>query len=339
MKILITGGAGYIGSHITVQALSRNYDLALLDNFSNSSRDTLSAVAKLSGQSPEIFDCDIRSKLNLTEVFTSWRPEAVIHLAGLKAVGESVREPLKYYENNVQGTLNLLNVMEQYKCRKLVFSSSATVYGPPQYIPIDEKHPRSAVNPYGQTKLDIENMLSHWAKARPSWAIMSLRYFNPIGAHSSGLIGDNPLGVPNNILPYITRVAAKELPHLEIFGDDYETEDGTGVRDYIHVEDLARSHLLAADWLRSASGHEQVNIGTGRGTSVRELVKNFEDANNASIPILIGPRRPGDVASSYATCEKANKLIGFSASKSLNDMLTSAWKWEQQRQIAKSYSG
>ena len=331
MKMLLTGGAGYIGSHIAVQALSRNYDLAILDNFSNSSRETLDAISILSGKTPIIFECDMRNKLDLLEVFNAWRPELVIHLAGLKAVGESVAEPLRYYENNVLGTLNMLQAMEYYECKKLVFSSSATVYGSPQYIPIDERHPRSAINPYGQTKLDSENMLSHWVNACPSWAIMSLRYFNPVGAHPSGLIGDNPLGKPNNIIPYIARVAARELPYVEIFGDDYETEDGTGVRDYVHVEDLARSHLLAADWLTKSAGHEQMNIGTGCGTSVLELIKKFEVVNNVYIPFRIAARRSGDVASSYAKCDKAKKLIGFAASRVLEDMLASAWRWEQQR--------
>ena len=336
MKILVTGGLGYIGSHTVVRLLQNDHSVDIVDNLSNSSRNILERIKLITNKTPHFYEADIREPSQLKDILARSMPEAVIHFAGLKAVGESSAKPTLYYENNVLGTINLINAMEHAGCKNMVFSSSATVYGTPQYLPFDEVHPRSATNPYGQTKLDIENMLENLSRSSDEWSIALLRYFNPIGAHQSGLIGDNPQGIPNNLLPFVTRVAKGELPKLQVFGDDFDTEDGTGVRDYIHVEDLAHAHEKALGWTSNNKGCEAFNIGTGSGTSVLEIVKMFEDVNEISVPYIISERRPGDIATSYASCTKASHVLGFDTKHDLASMLRSAWAWEKNNNIKSS---
>jgi UDP-glucose 4-epimerase len=327
--ILVTGGAGYIGSHTCLQLLAAGHELVVLDNLSNSQPEALQRVQKLAGRQLQLVEGDIRDETMLDAVFR-YPITAVIHFAGLKAVGESVAEPLRYYDNNVAGTLSLLKAMKKHGCKTLVFSSSATVYGDPASVPIREHFPLSATNPYGRSKLMIEDMLRDLSHAEPDWRIAILRYFNPVGAHDSGQIGENPNGIPNNLMPFITQVAVGKRAQLSVFGNDYATHDGTGVRDYIHVVDLARGHLCALDKLQQQAGLLTVNLGTGQGYSVLDMVKAFEQASGRTIAYTITPRRPGDVAACYADPAQAEQLLGWRAEKTLADMCADSWRWQNQ---------
>lgn len=326
-KILITGGAGYIGSHTAVELLKNGEELVIVDNFSNSSPEVLEKIKKITGKDFKFYELDLLDEEKLDNVFKENKIEAVIHFAGLKAVGESVEKPIEYYHNNITGTLVLLKTMKKYNCKKIVFSSSATVYGNPQKLPIAEDSPLSTTNPYGSTKLMIEQILQDVAVADKDFCIAILRYFNPIGAHESGLIGEVPNGIPNNIMPYIMKVAKGEYKELTIFGDDYPTKDGTGVRDYIHVVDLSKGHLKALDKIRKEAGVKIYNLGTGNGYSVLELVKNFEKVNNVKVNYKIGPRRPGDISACYADPRKAEKELGWKAEKGIEEMLKDSWNF------------
>lgn len=325
--ILVTGGAGYIGSHTCLELLNAGYDLVVLDNLSNSCAESLHRVQALTGKTLQFVEGDIRDAAILDTVFR-YPIKSVIHFAGLKAVGESVLKPLEYYENNVQGTLTLLQVMRRHQVKTIVFSSSATVYGNPQRMPVREDFPLSATNPYGHSKLIIEEMLRDLAVAEPEWRIALLRYFNPVGAHESGQIGENPSGIPNNLMPYITQVARGKLSRLKVFGNDYPTPDGTGVRDYIHVVDLAIGHLKALGAMQNLQGLLTVNLGTGQGYSVLEMIKTFEAVSGKTIPYDIVDRRPGDVASCYADPSLAEQLLGWKAQHTLEEMCSSSWKWQ-----------
>lgn len=329
MSILVTGGAGYIGSHTCVQLLEAGYDAIVLDNLSNSSPKAIGRVEKITGKKIKFYECDILDKDGMRKIFRENSIDAVIHFAGLKAVGESVALPLKYYENNISGTVCLLEVMQEFDVKKMVFSSSATVYGMTDKVPLTEDLPTSANSPYGQTKLMIEQILQDLAVSDKNWSISLLRYFNPVGAHESGMIGENPKGIPNNLMPYITQVALGKLPKLSVFGGDYPTKDGTGVRDYIHVVDLAAGHLKALDRLNSTKGVMVHNLGTGVGYSVLDLVKAFEEANNLTINYKIAPRRPGDVVVCYADPSKAKSELGWEAKKSIVDMCRDSWNWQK----------
>ncbi len=331
MKILVTGGTGYIGSHTCVKLIEQGYDVAIYDNLSNSKIDVLDKIQFITGTRPAFYEADILDKDMLCKAFDEFMPDAVIHFAGKKAVGESVALPLMYYHNNITGTLMLLEAMKSHGCKKIVFSSSATVYGTPKTVPINEDFPLSTTNPYGSTKLMIEYILKDLYVSDNDWTITILRYFNPIGAHDSGLLGDNPNGIPNNLMPYVTRVAKGVLPRLRVFGNDYDTHDGTGVRDYIHVLDLAQGHIDAIKHL-DKSGVQIYNLGTGTGYSVLDIVKAFEKANDIKIPYDIVERRPGDVATSYADPSKAERCIGFKATHTLEDMCRSAWNFERKNQ-------
>ena len=326
-KILITGGAGYIGSHTAVELLKNGEELVIVDNFSNSSPEVLEKIKKITGKDFKFYELDLLDEEKLDSVFKENKIEAVIHFAGLKAVGESVEKPIEYYHNNITGTLILLKTMKKYNCKKIVFSSSSTVYGNPQKLPIAEDSPLSTTNPYGSTKLMIEQILQDVAVADKDFCIAILRYFNPIGAHESGLIGEVPNGIPNNIMPYIMKVAKGEYKELTIFGDDYPTKDGTGVRDYIHVVDLSKGHLKALDKIRKEAGVKIYNLGTGNGYSVLELVKNFEKVNNVKVNYKIGPRRPGDIPACYADPRKAEKELGWKAEKGIEEMLKDSWNF------------
>lgn len=326
--ILVTGGAGYIGSHTCVELLQAGYDVIVLDNFVNSRRETIDRVQEITGRIVRCAELDLMDKDSLEALFSSNPIKAVMHFAGLKAVGESVGNPLLYYANNVTGTLNLLEVMEKFGVRKLVFSSSATVYGVPEKTPITEDFPLSAINPYGKTKLMIEEILRDLWTAKPEWSIALLRYFNPVGSHPSGRIGENPAGIPNNLMPYITRVAAGILEELQVFGQDYPTPDGTGVRDYIHVVDLSIGHLKALERVMNISGVEAFNLGTGRGYSVLELIRTFERVNGVRVPYRIVERRPGDVAISYADPTKARNVLGWYATRGIEEMCADSWRWQ-----------
>ncbi|WP_059104076.1 UDP-glucose 4-epimerase GalE [Shouchella shacheensis] len=330
MKVLVTGGAGYIGSHTCVELLKAGHELVVVDNFSNSRVDSLEQVEKIAGRSVRIYDVDLLEKEKLAQVFGEHSIEAVIHLAGFKAVGESVEFPLKYYRNNLIGTLNLCEVMSEHEVYQLVFSSSACVYGIPKQTPVPETANLQAINPYGNTKRMLEDMLEDLSSSNENWRVAVLRYFNPVGAHPSGLIGEEPKGTPNNLMPYITQVAIGQLPRLSIFGDDYDTEDGTCVRDYIHVVDLAQGHVSALEHL--STGVHTYNLGTGRGYSVYEVVKAFEEANALSIPVQVVERRPGDAAVSYADPAKAERELGWRAEKGIFDMCQDAWRWQKHRQ-------
>jgi UDP-glucose 4-epimerase len=329
MKVLLTGGAGYIGSHTCVELLNAGHDVVVYDNFSNSSPIAIKRVEKLTGKTVPVIRGDVRNEKTLKNVLSENNCEAVIHFAGLKAVGESVEQPLNYYENNVFGTVSLLNAMQATKTRTIVFSSSATVYGTPQKLPLTEDHPLSATNPYGRSKLIIEEILRDLYRSDPTWKIGILRYFNPVGAHQSGLIGEDPQGIPNNLMPFIAQVAVGHRDKLNIWGNDYATDDGTGVRDYIHVVDLARGHLKALEYLKRPQC-AVVNLGTGNGYSVLDVVKAFEEASSCSIAYRICPRRQGDVAACYANPNLAEQLLGWRAHLDLAAMCTDHWRWQQQ---------
>ncbi len=329
MSILITGGAGYIGSHTCVELLNAGYEIVVIDNFSNSKPESLKRVSELTGRSFSFYKADLLDREMLESVFTQHPIEAVIHFAGLKAVGESVSNPLQYYRNNVAGTITLCSVMEQFGVKRMVFSSSATVYGMPEKVPISENFPLSATSPYGRSKLMIEEILRDLHCSDTKWSIAILRYFNPIGAHESGRIGEAPNGVPNNLMPYITQVAAGKLRKLKVFGNDYNTPDGTGVRDYIHVVDLAKGHLKALEKILSSSGVEAYNLGTGRGCSVMEMIAAFTEASGIELPFTIEGRRPGDVGACFADPTKAKTELGWTAHKGIAEMCGDAWRWQK----------
>jgi UDP-glucose 4-epimerase len=329
MAILVTGGAGYIGSHTCVELLSAGYEIIVLDNYSNSKPESLDRVKEITGKDFTFYEVDLLNRSGLEEVFSNHSIDAVIHFAGLKAVGESVSIPLHYYHNNITGTLILCDVMKQYGVKNLVFSSSATVYGMPDRVPISEDFPLSATNPYGRTKLMIEEILRDLFVADNSWSIALLRYFNPIGAHESGRIGEDPSGIPNNLMPFITQVAVGKLKELQVFGNDYDTVDGSGVRDYIHVVDLALGHLKALERVVSSKGVDAFNLGTGTGYSVLEIVAAFEQAAGVNIPYKIVERRPGDVAVCYADPSKAKNELGWTAERGIEDMCQDSWRWQE----------
>lgn len=327
MSILVTGGTGYIGSHTVVELLENEEDIVIVDNFSNSSPDVLDKIKEITNRDFKFYEVDLLDKENLEKVFKENEIESVIHFAGLKAVGESVEKPVEYYTNNISGTLVLLDLMKKYKCKKIVFSSSATVYGNPKTLPIKEDFPLSTTNPYGSTKLMIEQILQDLYVSDNEFSIAILRYFNPIGAHESGKIGEVPNGIPNNIMPYILRVAIGKYEKLTIFGSDYNTPDGTGVRDYIHVVDLSKGHLKALDKIRQESGVKIYNLGTGNGYSVLDLVNTFEKVNKVKVNHVIGERRPGDIDSCYADPTKAKEELGWVAEKNLDDMCRDSWNF------------
>lgn len=324
-KILVTGGTGYIGSHTVVELVENGEDVVIVDNFSNSSPDVLDRLEEITGKRVRFYEVDILDEEKLEQVFKENEIESVIHFAGLKAVGESVAKPVEYYHNNITGTLVLLKLMQKYNCKKIVFSSSATVYGNPEKLPIKEDFPLSTTNPYGSTKLMIENILQDVNVADQDFRVAILRYFNPIGAHKSGLIGERPNGIPNNVMPYIVKVATGKYEKLTVFGNDYPTPDGTGVRDYIHVVDLAQGHLKALDKIREEKGVKIYNLGTGHGYSVLDLVQNFEKTNNIKVNYVIGARRPGDIPACYADASKAEKELGWKAKKNIEDMCKDTW--------------
>ena len=326
MRVLVTGGAGYIGSHTVVELMGRGHDVCIYDNFHNSSPIVLDRIRSLTNGALELVEGDIRDRDVLQDAFASARPDAVIHFAGRKAVGESEANPLDYYDTNVGGTLNLLRVMQDLGCGKLIFSSSATVYGEPEYLPYDEDHPCAPTNVYGRTKLLAENLITDWARDGRSAAL--LRYFNPVGAHASGMIGEDPSGEPGNLVPYVAQVAIGRREAVAVFGEDYETADGTGERDYIHVTDLARAHVASLDWLADAEGARRFNIGTGHAASVREVIAAFSRAVGADIPTKIAPRRAGDIAQMRADPSRAERELGWKAERDLNDMVASAWAWQ-----------
>ncbi len=331
MTILVTGGAGYIGSHTVIELLENNYEVVILDNLVNSSEKVLERLKKITGKDIPFVKADILDRDALNEVFDNYKIDAVIHFAGLKAVGESVSKPWEYYNNNIAGTLVLLDVMKQHGVKNIIFSSSATVYGDPAFIPITEECPKgTCTNPYGWTKSMLEQVLSDIQKADNSWNVILLRYFNPIGAHKSGLIGENPNGIPNNLMPYVTQVAVGKLKELGVFGDDYDTPDGTGVRDYIHVLDLASGHVAALKKIKENCGLKIYNLGTGNGYSVLDIVKNFEEATGVKIPYSIKPRRPGDIATCYASADLAKKELGWEAKYGIKEMCEDSWRWQSQ---------
>ena len=332
MNILVTGGAGYIGSHTCVELLENGYDIAVLDNLDNSCEEALERVKKITGKDFPFYKVDLLDYDATDKVFSENKFDAVIHFAGLKAVGESVAQPLRYYHNNITGTLNLLDIMNKHNVKKMVFSSSATVYGDPHTVPIKEDFPLSCTNPYGQTKLTIEYILKDLCKSDPDWGVILLRYFNPVGAHKSGLIGEDPNGIPNNLMPYISQVAIGKLKCLSVFGDDYPTPDGSNIRDYIDVVDLAKAHVTAIARMiegKNREKYEIFNIGTGRGVSVLELVRKFEEVNNLKLNYKIVGRRAGDIVAIWADPSYANDELGWKAERSLDQTLAAAWKWEK----------
>lgn len=328
MAILVTGGAGYIGSHTCIEMLGAGYDVVVIDNLDNSSSESLERVQKIAGRTLKFYEKDVRDREALREIFKENDIEAVIHFAGLKAVGESVREPIKYYSNNLESTLTLIEVMTEFDVKKIVFSSSATVYGVAKEMPLREGMPIGAINPYGRTKLFIEEILRDLYVADNDWSIALLRYFNPIGAHESGLIGEDPKGIPNNLMPYISQVAVGKLEKLHVFGNDYNTVDGTGVRDYIHVVDLADGHVKAVAWALKNQGCEEINLGTGNGTSVLQLRDAFVKASGIDVPYVIDPRRPGDPDEVYADASKAESLLGWKAKRGIDEMCADTWRWQ-----------
>ncbi|MGD9950150.1 MAG: UDP-glucose 4-epimerase GalE [Desulfobulbus sp.] len=329
MHVVVTGGAGYIGSHTCLELLNAGYTVSVIDNLSNASQEALNRVKSLTGKSLTFFKVDLCDLDKVRETFAQISdPDAVIHFAGLKAVGESVEQPLRYYHNNLDSTLNLCQVMEEHGMRNIVFSSSATVYGDPATVPIREDFPLSCTNPYGRTKLMIEDILQDLHRANPLWNVVLLRYFNPVGAHSSGMIGEDPNGIPNNLMPYIAQVAIGKLTRLSIFGNDYPTPDGTGVRDFIHVVDLARGHLSALEKLRQNPGVAIYNLGTGQGYSVLEMVAAFARACDKPVPYTIVDRRPGDIAQCYADPTKALQELGWRAEYGLEEMCADSWRWQ-----------
>lgn len=330
MAILVTGGAGYIGSHTVVELQNAGYEVVVCDNLCNSSRKSLERVEKITGKPVKFYLADILDRDAMEEIFTKESIDSVIHFAGLKAVGESVAKPLEYYHNNITGTLILVDVMRKHGVKNIIFSSSATVYGDPAFIPITEECPKgSCTNPYGWTKSMLEQILTDIQKADPEWNVVLLRYFNPIGAHKSGLIGENPNGIPNNLMPYVTQVAVGKRPELGVFGNDYDTHDGTGVRDYIHVVDLAKGHVAAIHKLEEKAGLKTYNLGTGKGYSVLDIVKNFEEATGVKIPYSIKARRPGDIATCYSSAELAEKELGWVAENGIKEMCADSWRWQK----------
>ncbi len=330
MAVLVTGGAGYIGSHTCVELLNQGYAVVIVDNLSNSCREAIDRVEELTGKKVTFYQKDLLDRQAMVEIFQKESIDSVIHFAGLKAVGESVRKPLEYFHNNLTGTLILCDVMRQHGVKKLVFSSSATVYGDPASVPIREDFPLSVTNPYGRTKLMIEEMLRDISFSDPEWRIILLRYFNPVGAHKSGRIGEDPCGIPNNLTPYITQVAVGKHPYVRVFGNDYPTPDGTGVRDYIHVVDLALGHIKALEKIEvTKEGVETYNLGTGKGYSVLEVIAAFEKAVGHAIPYQITPRRPGDIATCYAATDKAREELGWEATRGIEEMCRDAWHWQK----------
>lgn len=327
MKILVTGGTGYIGSHTCVELLNKGYEVVVFDNLYNSKMEVVDKIERITGKKITFYKADMLDRESMRPVFKDHTFDAVIHFAGLKAVGESVAKPLLYYQNNIAGTLNLCELMNEYGCKKIIFSSSATVYGSPETVPITEDFPLSTTNPYGSTKLMLEGILSDLCVPDEEWSVVLLRYFNPIGAHESGLIGESPNGIPNNLMPYIMQVAVGKLPELGVFGNDYDTPDGTGVRDYIHVVDLAKGHVNAVEKVTSASGVNIYNLGTGNGYSVLDIVKAFEEANGVKIPYSIKPRRAGDIAVCYADPRKAKEELGWEAQYDLTRMCQDSWRF------------
>lgn len=328
MAILVTGGAGYIGSHTCVSLLNSGYEIVVVDNFSNSSVQCLHEVSAITGKQFPFYEVDVVDREEMDRIFSAHTIDAVIHFAGFKAVGESVAKPLMYYYNNITSTVVLCDVMQQHGVKKMIFSSSATVYGAPETSPITEDFPLGATNPYGRTKLMLEQVLRDVAVADDEWGITFLRYFNPCGAHESGRIGENPNGIPNNLMPFVSQVAVRQLEELRIFGDDYPTEDGTGVRDYIHVVDLAEGHVRALEKVLEADGVNVYNLGTGKGYSVFEVVRAFEEASGIMIPYKVIGRRPGDIAVSFANCNKAERELGWRATRGIEEMCTDAWRWQ-----------
>jgi UDP-glucose 4-epimerase len=327
-KILVTGGAGYIGSHTCIELMAAGHEVAIVDNFRNSKPAVLERIARIAGRAPAFFEADVREQRVLERIFDAGDYDAVIHFAGLKAVGESVTAPLSYYDNNVGGTLALCQAMRGHGVKTLVFSSSATVYGDPERLPLTEDARLSVTNPYGRSKLMVEDALRDLAAAEPDWRIALLRYFNPIGAHESGLIGEDPQGIPNNLLPYVAQVAVGKLERLRVFGGDYDTPDGTGVRDYIHVCDLAQGHVAALRYLADSQGLATVNLGTGQGYSVLQVVKAFEQASGRVVSYEVAPRRSGDIAACYADPSLAEKLLGWRARFGIERMCADAWRWQ-----------
>ena len=327
--ILVTGGAGFIGSHTCVELLNSGYDVVVLDNLSNSSEESLRRVQKITGKSLKFYEGDIADKELVGKILDENKIFAVIHFAGLKAVGESVAKPLEYYRNNISGTLDMCDVMRNKGVKNIVFSSSATVYGDPATVPITEDFPLSATNPYGRTKLMQEEIFRDFYVADKEWNILLLRYFNPIGAHKSGEIGEDPNGIPNNLMPYITKVATRELPRVNVFGNDYPTPDGTGVRDYIHVMDLATGHVNAIDKIKENPGVKVYNLGTGKGYSVLDVIKNFSEASGIDIPYVITDRRPGDIAECYSDASLAKEELGWEAKYDIKEMCADSWNWQK----------
>ena len=327
MAILVTGGCGYIGSHTTLELLNKGYEVVVVDNFSNSSFESLRRVQEITGKQVIFYEADIRDSVKMDEIFSAHKIEAVIHFAAFKAVGESCRMPLKYYENNISGTVSLLQVMEKHNVKKIIFSSSATVYGEPERLPLDENCRLSTTNPYGSTKLMMEMIMQDLYKADKEWNIILLRYFNPVGAHESGKIGEDPKGIPNNLMPFVAQVASGKLACINVFGNDYNTPDGTGVRDYIHVVDLALGHIAAIEQCQEAGVHIY-NLGTGRGYSVLEMIKAFEKACGKTLPYKICPRRDGDIATCYAAPDKAKAELKWEAKFGIEEMCASQWKWQ-----------
>ena len=330
VNILLTGGAGFIRTHTCVQLLSSSHDVVIADNFYNSSPEAVRRVEGITGRSVKLYDIDVCDPAKVDALFAENQIDAVIHFAAYKAVGESVSKPLEYYRNNLDCTLTVCEAMRRHGVKRFIFSSSATVYGIPDHMPLDETMPTSCTNPYGWTKYMNERILTDIAKANPEWSVVLLRYFNPIGAHESGRIGEMPNGIPNNLLPYITQVAAGKLDHLSVFGNDYPTHDGTGVRDYIHVVDLAKGHVAAAAYAKTHTGVEVINLGTGTGYSVLDIVHAFERVNGVKVPYQIVPRRPGDIAECWADPKKAKELLGLQAEKNLEDMCRDSWRWQSQ---------
>lgn len=329
MNILLTGGAGYIGSHTAVVLSEAGHEVILLDNFCNSNRSTLERLHRILGKNLICIDGDVRDNALVIKTLQNYKIDAVIHFAGLKAVAQSVADPLLYYSNNVQGSISLLRAMQEVNVRTFVFSSSATVYGQPQYLPYDESHPTSPMNPYGQTKLQIEEVLQDLVASNSEWKVVSLRYFNPVGAHESGFIGENPNGIPGNLMPYVAKVGSGELPHLNIFGDDYETKDGTGERDYIHVMDLAEGHMAALNFLKSNNGMEVINLGTGISISVLELISAYEVASGNEIKKVVAKRRPGDLPRYFSNPTKAMEKLGWVSRRNLNQMCRDVVNWQK----------
>ena len=325
--VLVTGGCGYIGSHTVLELLNKEYQVVVVDNFSNSSFEALKRVQDITGKRVTFYETDIRDEQKMDEIFSVHTVDAVIHFAAFKAVGESCKMPLKYYENNISGTVSLLKVMEKHNVKKIIFSSSATVYGDPERLPLDENCRLSTTNPYGSTKLMMENIMQDLHKADPAWNIILLRYFNPVGAHESGLIGEDPKGIPNNLMPYVAQVASGKLQKINVFGNDYDTPDGTGVRDYIHVVDLALGHVAAIERCQQ-SGVHIYNLGTGVGYSVLDMIHAFEKACGKKLPYEICARRPGDIAACYACPDKAKKELGWEAKFGIEEMCLSQWKWQ-----------